>query len=208
MRDPRKPRDCNDRIFVGKLYKKNGRAPGNLLLLYEYNFKSSITILPFRPARKYFFYLQSTKTPFTWSGGPRLSGVGFYLFCVRSLRAWKQKKSTPLDRGPPLHVNMPLEDLPGDWCLRKRKVLPYPLLFLLGPFYGDILEMSFQKKNSTKPAWSQTVTGFVQKIPTIFQSLFKDFSRTKWILKDHLLRNTISSQSYKNAHSQSILIRL
>ena len=62
MLDPRKPRGfCNVRIFVGKLFKKNGRAPGNLLLLYEYNFKSSITILRFRPVRKYFCYLQSTK---------------------------------------------------------------------------------------------------------------------------------------------------
>ena len=42
---------------------------------------------------------------FTWSGGPRSSGVGF--FCFVSPRAWKQKKPTPLDRGPPLHVNRP-----------------------------------------------------------------------------------------------------
>ena len=40
---------------------------------------------------------------FTWSGGLRSSGVGF--FCFVSPRAWKQKKPTPLDRGPPLHVN-------------------------------------------------------------------------------------------------------
>ena len=45
------------------------------------------------------------KTLFTWSGGPRSSGVGF--FCFVSHRAWKQKKPTPLDRGPPLHVNRP-----------------------------------------------------------------------------------------------------
>ena len=193
MRDPRKPRDCNDRIFVGKLYKKNGWAPGNLLLLYEYNFKSSITILPFRPARKTFFYLQSTKTPFTWSGGPRLSGVGFYLFCVP--QSVTTKETNPTRPGSPTPCKHALRGPPGDWCLRKRKVLPYPLLLLLGPFYGDIPEMTFRKKNSTKPAWSQTVTGFVQNIPTIFQRLFKDFSRTKWILKDHLLRNIISSQS-------------
>ena len=47
-----------------------------------------------------------TKTLFTWSGGPQSSGVGF--FCFVSPRAWKQKKPTPLDRGPPLHVNRPL----------------------------------------------------------------------------------------------------
>ena len=36
---------------------------------------------------------------FTWSGGPRSSGVVF--FCFVPPRAWKQKKPTPLDRGPP-----------------------------------------------------------------------------------------------------------
>ena len=44
-----------------------------------------------------------TKTLFTWSGGPRPSGVGF--FCFHALGDTKQKKPTPLDRGPPLHVN-------------------------------------------------------------------------------------------------------
>ena len=45
---------------------------------------------------------------FTWSRGARSSGVGF--FCFVSLRAWKQKKPTPLDRGPQLHVNRLLDD--------------------------------------------------------------------------------------------------
>ena len=40
---------------------------------------------------------------FTWSEGPRSSGVGF--FCFHALGDTKQKKPTPLDRGPPLHVN-------------------------------------------------------------------------------------------------------
>ena len=48
-------------------------------------------------------HFYDTLTLFTWSGGPRSSGVGF--FCFVSRRAWKQKKPTPLDRGPPLHVN-------------------------------------------------------------------------------------------------------
>ena len=48
------------------------------------------------------------KTLFTWSGGPRSGGVGF--FCFVSPRAWKQKKPTPLDRGPPLHVNRVWKD--------------------------------------------------------------------------------------------------
>ena len=52
-----------------------------------------------------YFLFKATKTLFTWSGGPRSSGVGF--FCFVSPRAWKQKKPTPLDRGPPLHVNRP-----------------------------------------------------------------------------------------------------
>ena len=40
---------------------------------------------------------------FTWSGVPRSSGVGF--FCLHALRHTKQKKLTPLDQGPSLHVN-------------------------------------------------------------------------------------------------------
>ena len=47
---------------------------------------------------------------FTWSGGPRSSGVGF--FCFHALGNTKQKKPTPLDRGPPLHVNRVLVFLP------------------------------------------------------------------------------------------------
>ena len=40
---------------------------------------------------------------FRWSGGPRSSGVGY--FCFHALGDTKQKKPTPLDWGPPLHVN-------------------------------------------------------------------------------------------------------
>ena len=40
---------------------------------------------------------------FTGSGGPRSSGVGF--FCFHALGDTKQKKPTPVNRGPPLHVN-------------------------------------------------------------------------------------------------------
>ena len=43
------------------------------------------------------------QTLFTWSGGPRSSGAGF--FCFVSSRTSKQKKPTSLDWGPPLHVN-------------------------------------------------------------------------------------------------------
>ena len=52
---------------------------------------------------------KNNKTLFTWSGGPRFSGVSF--FCFVCPRAWKQKKPTPLDRSPPLHVNRPLRRL-------------------------------------------------------------------------------------------------
>ena len=45
----------------------------------------------------------SSKGLFTWSGGPRSSGVGF--FCFHALGDTKQKKLTPVDRGPPLRVN-------------------------------------------------------------------------------------------------------
>ena len=44
-----------------------------------------------------------SKGLFTWSGGPRSSGVGF--FCFHALGHTKQKKPTPLNRGFPLHVN-------------------------------------------------------------------------------------------------------
>ena len=40
---------------------------------------------------------------FIWSGGPRSSGVCF--FCFHALGDTKQEKPTPLDLGPPLHVN-------------------------------------------------------------------------------------------------------
>ena len=48
-------------------------------------------------------HLDFTKGLFTWSGGPRSNGVGF--FCFHALGDTKQKKPTPLDQGPPLHVN-------------------------------------------------------------------------------------------------------
>ena len=44
-----------------------------------------------------------SKGLFTWSGGPRSSGVSF--FCFHALGDTKQKNLTPLDRGPLLHVN-------------------------------------------------------------------------------------------------------
>ena len=63
-----------------------------------------------RPREKWRKY----KGLFTWSGGPRSSGVGF--FCFHALGDTKQKKPTPLNRGPPLHVNRLLDR-------RERKVV-------------------------------------------------------------------------------------
>ena len=45
--------------------------------------------------------------PFTWSEGPRSSEVGFFGF--HALGNTKQKKPTPLDWCPPLHVNRVLQ---------------------------------------------------------------------------------------------------
>ena len=52
---------------------------------------------------------QGIKGLFTWSGGPRSSGVGF--FCFHALGDTKQKKPTLLDRGLTLHVNKSLKDV-------------------------------------------------------------------------------------------------
>ena len=41
--------------------------------------------------------------------GPRSGGVGF--FCFHAPGDTKQKKPTPLDRGPPRHVNRVLETI-------------------------------------------------------------------------------------------------
>ena len=60
------------------------------------------------------------KTLFTWSGGPRSSGVGFS--CFMSPRA-KQKKLTPLDRGSPLHVNRPLSLRENGECNHRPQKL-------------------------------------------------------------------------------------
>ena len=69
---------------------------------------------------------------FTWSGGPRSSGVGF--FCFHALEDTKQKKPTPLDRGPPLHVNRVLM---FSFLLPENCQYPFvPLFRLLNVFAG------------------------------------------------------------------------
>ena len=69
------------------------------------------------------------KTLFTWSGGPRSSGVSF--FCFVSPRACKQKKPTPLERGLPLHVNRPLDSLFKNWLLNPTNLCMALLHFSL-----------------------------------------------------------------------------
>ena len=68
--------------------------------------------------------MMALKGLFTWGGGPQSSGVGF--FCFHALGDTKQKKPTPLDRGPPLHVNRVLVkngfELATDWW-RKWRVI-------------------------------------------------------------------------------------
>ena len=61
-------------------------------------------------------------------GDPGLSGVGF--FCFHALEDTKQKKLTPLDRGPPLHVNRLLT--PGDLDWVQHWVIRIGLLLYLG----------------------------------------------------------------------------
>ena len=57
-------------------------------------------------------------------GGTRSSGVGF--FCFHALGDTKQKKVTPLDRGPPLHVNRVLiTSAKKALCFFKKLALPY-----------------------------------------------------------------------------------
>ena len=71
--------------------------------LHDYN----VRVPNFTVCRGRELWYTSFKGLFTWSGGPRSGGVGF--FCFHALGDTKQKKHTPLDRGPPLHVNRALE---------------------------------------------------------------------------------------------------
>ena len=63
-------------------------------------------------------HVKVPKGLFTWSGGPRSSGVGY--FCFHALGNTKQKKPTPLHRGPPLHVNRVLVTCQINVCLYRK----------------------------------------------------------------------------------------
>ena len=82
-----------------KLYLYKVILPNKFTIKYLFFLKAALN------TRKCIYTQNLTKTLFTWSGGTRFSGVSF--FCFVSPRAWKQKKPTPLDRGPPIHVNRP-----------------------------------------------------------------------------------------------------
>ena len=74
-------------------------APSKTIL--DFRSKWPKTVFKTKMAQKPYQFL--SKGLFTWSGGPRSSGVG--IFCFHALEDTKQKKPTLLDRGPPLHVN-------------------------------------------------------------------------------------------------------
>ena len=98
-------RSCFTFFLFIKLYLQIGT------LLQKYNTESSrhegVVLTTFRSRR--------SKTLFTWSGGPRFSGVGF--FCFVSPRAWKQKKPTPLDRGYPTPCKQALSQYLPIFCI-------------------------------------------------------------------------------------------
>ena len=71
---------------------------------------------------------------FTWIGGPRSSGVGF--FCFHALGNTKQKKLTPIDRGPPLHVNRVLE-----WNKLPREIVLFSSLAALKNAIDNISDL-------------------------------------------------------------------
>ena len=84
--------------------------------VYNANIQSRLPVITYSRINIY------TEGLFTWSGGPRSSGVGF--FCFHALGDTKQKKPTPLDRGPPLHVNRVWEKrrrlLKRTWQKKKK----------------------------------------------------------------------------------------
>ena len=62
---------------------------------------------------------RETKTLFTWSGGPRSSGVRF--FCFVSPRTWKQKKTNPTRPGSPTPCKQALN-------FRTRHLFQQPMI--------------------------------------------------------------------------------
>ena len=82
-----------------------------------------------------------SKTLFTWSGGPRSSGVSF--FCFVSPRAWKQKKHNPTRLGSPTPCKQALrqenQSLRNETSklnakIQKLRYLSYHNYFIFCPF--------------------------------------------------------------------------
>ena len=73
---------------------------------------------------------------FTWSGGPRSSGVGF--FCFHALGDTKQKKLTPLDRGSPTPCKQGLNQL---MLLRALLIVIFGILKFRPYLRGTLLNL-------------------------------------------------------------------
>ena len=100
----------------GRLWLRKGRHviyiyknTHNPLPIFLYNLKRKCNLwrkLSLLALQKRFLFFSSrhhTLLFAVWSGVTRSGGVGF--FCFHALGDTKQKKPTPLDRGPPRHVN-------------------------------------------------------------------------------------------------------
>ena len=116
---------------------------------------------------------ETSKTLFTWSEGPRSSGVGF--FCFVSPRAWKQKKPTPLDRGLPFHVNRPL-------VTRFMEEMSYVFLFTAAHFRLALVTPSIPYLLTATTKFS-CCSSNKKKAPLDFLSLALDLSRpfSRWV---------------------------
>ena len=112
---------------------------------------------------------------FTWSGGPRSIGVGF--FCFHALGDTKQKKLTPLDRDPPLHVNRVLRYWAKD-------------------MHGVIRSLPSQNFDEISQK------NFVKALALVYGHCFFDLSRTCGFRGEtlHLLQECISA-SLRNRQS-------
>ena len=119
-------------------------------------------------------------TLFTWSGGPRSSGVSF--FCFVSPRAWKQKKLTPLDRGPPLHVNRPLmKNLPWHairWLSNQTTVTPLKFLIIIHN-YANVWTINHSK----------SLPGF--RVVTSLDGIIQTFNRAEKRTRSNRLKSRL-----------------
>ena len=155
--------------------------------------------------------------------GPRSSGVGF--FCFVSPRAWKQKTPTPLDRGPPLHVNRVLvsfcilwcsnfcfiqtqvssfalswHGVFCDWTLSTRTVSPECRNYIGGPgagFPGKILKIGISE-TPWYPAFpgSNAINSYVYFVELFSESRYSWFPSRSTKIHDSQVFNTKIHDSY------------